>query len=410
MEVNRIQCTTFTGCRPPYKISGGSVYPINRIADEKDIVEISGRASKAILGEGKSGIVYDLCSNVLKFFKETAFPAPIAIRWKAETENLDLLRDLCLRHNNPDYLHDTQKGLFGINFRNEYFIFSSKVPGSWPHPQRNQFNEKNLTALMEILERLDKGMDNISILHPDLRGKNVHITNDNAGILDVGILFKEKLPKEKFVWDGAEIRDQKSFTRMNFLSDTGYGTSNIKAFEYDLLGPYLDYADKNETNKTFDLYMGLKAKYFTNMYEHNLQKYDKTGNKIIQERAGEESCHAELLRKLPKDIKETEIDKLQIGIFFRKLMQISNNSVNNSINLKHICSYIDKSIDKIIEKAQKACMQKDLERAVYYINAKNQTEIISELFRSSLAEKTIPYEKLNKMLPEKLLIEKVNLE
>lgn len=50
---------------------------------------------------------------------------------------------------------------------------------------------------MEILERLDKGMDDTKILHPDLRAQNVHITDDNAGIIDVGVLLKTPVPKVK---------------------------------------------------------------------------------------------------------------------------------------------------------------------------------------------------------------------
>ena len=134
MEIRRINNTNFTGCRPPYKIPEGMVYPIERIATEKDIFQLSGQALKNVIGEGRSGIVYDLCSSVIKLFKDTAFPAPKERRWQAETKNLDFLRDLCIKNNNPDYLHNSQKGLFGINFHNKFFIFSSKVPGSFPLP------------------------------------------------------------------------------------------------------------------------------------------------------------------------------------------------------------------------------------------------------------------------------------
>lgn len=410
MEIRCINSTNFTGCRPPYKIPEGMVYPIEKIATEKDILQLSQNSLKNVIGEGRSGIVYDLCSSVFKLFKDTAFPAPTERRWQAETKNLDFLRDLCIKNNNPDYLHNSQKGLFGINFHNKFFIFSSKVPGSFPHPQKNQFNKKNLTALIEILERLDKGMDETRVLHPDLRAQNVHITDDNAGIIDVGVLLKTPIPKGKTVLGQAGIEQPKSdreFVLLNFLSDTGYGTSNLKSFEYDLLSPYLDFADKQEAVKVFDLYMNLKSKFHEKTAYFYADLQEKTNEKIFENAAVEEFMHHELLEHLPADIRETEIDKLQINIFLRKMTQIAQNLVNNSINLKQISIYINKVIDRSIMKIQNAYLDKDMQRAYYYMNFKNQAEIASRLFRYNLSNYVISPEKTSKFLPEKLLKDKL---
>ena len=86
----------------------------------------------------------------------------------------------------------------------------------------------------------------------------------NAGIIDVGVLLKTPIQKGKTVLGQPGIEQPKSdreFVLLNFLSDTGYGTSNLKSFEYDLLSPYLDFADKHEASKVFDLYMNLKSRF-----------------------------------------------------------------------------------------------------------------------------------------------------
>ena len=66
MEIRRINNTNFAGCRPPYKIPEGIVYPIEKIATENDILQLSQNSLKNVIGEGRSGIVYDLCSSVVK--------------------------------------------------------------------------------------------------------------------------------------------------------------------------------------------------------------------------------------------------------------------------------------------------------------------------------------------------------
>ena len=194
---------------------------------------------------------------------------------------------------------------------------------------------------------------------------------------------------------------------LNFLSDTGYGTSNLKSFEYDLLSPYLDFADKQEASKVFDLYMNLKSRFHEKTAYYYAELQEKTNEKIFENAAVEEFMHHELLEQLPADIRDTEIDKLQMNIFLRKMTQIAQNLVNNSINLKQIGIYIDKVIDRSIMKIQNAYLDKDMQRAYYYMNFKNQAEITSELFRYNLSNCVISSEKTSKFLPEKLLKDKL---
>lgn len=90
----------------------------------------------------------------------------------------------------------------------------------------------------------------------------------------------------------------------------------------------------------------------------------KLMRKIFENAAVEEFMHHELLEQLPADIRDTEIDKLQMNIFLRKMTQIAQNLVNNSINLKQIGIYIDKVIDRSIMKIQNAYLDKDMQRSI----------------------------------------------
>lgn len=89
----------------------------------------------------------------------------------------------------------------------------------------------------------------------------------------------------------------------------------MKSFEYDLLSPYLDFADKQEASKVFDLYMNLKSKFHEKTAYYYAELQEKTNEKIFENAAVEEFMHHELLEQLPADIRDTEIDKLQMNIF-----------------------------------------------------------------------------------------------
>ena len=153
--------------------------------------------------------------------------------------------------------------------------------------------------------------------------------------------------------------------------------------------------------------MNLKSKFHEKTAYFYADLKEKTKEKIFENAAVEEFMHHELLEHLPADIRETEIDKLQINIFLRKMTQIAQNLVNNSINLKQISIYINKVIDRSIMKIQNAYLDKDMQRAYYYMNFKNQAEIASRLFRYNLSNYVISPEKTSKFLPEKLLKDKL---
>jgi len=407
MQIAPVNKTSFRGIVPPYKIKGGFVYPIGKCAPEKDILQLSKGINKLPIGEGGSGIVFDMRDFIVKIFKKTNSSQTTGEKWMQEVKNLDFLRNLCMKKNNPDYLHKTQKGFFGLHLRNKFFLVSSKVEGENPHPVKNKFNKENLASLMEIFERLDKGTGFRKFLHPDLRMKNVMITNNDAGLIDFGMLFKFKPSYQKTSdWvDKSELTKKKKWIVKHFTGDTGYMVSNLRSFEYDLFSPYLDYADKTEARRVFEIYMPLKADYHRKMSDFYFKEAEKTSKSSVKPFCAEELIHSQLLKELLDDIKEAEIDKLQMNVFLRKILNIFQSGIPVKMNFEDVTKYIDNSVARTDFNLQKAIELKDSERITYYNNLKSRTSQTAKSIYNSL--KKLPLSKFSTSEHEVLLKNKL---
>ena len=413
MQIRPTTRVSFNGIAPVYKIAGGVVHPIEKCASDADIVIISKELDKKVLGEGRRGKVFDACDFVIKQFKKV-IGNKTADEWQKEVNNLDSLWELCQKKNDPKYLHNSQKGFFGISLKDKFFIFSSKVKGDFPHPMSMPLNKENLTALMEIFERLDKGVDDTMFLHTDLRGRNILITEDDAGLIDFGSMFKLKFPSEKnskWVDNPKNVEDLtglQKFSYRIFASDTDYGVSNLKAFEYDLFAPYLTVAKKEEAQRVFDMYLPMKADYFAKRADFFYERFLNDKTDISKQIFCEEATHAKLLSTLPQDVKESEIDKLQLNLFVRDLLYITSYNIQTRTNLSQMSDYIYDVLNKFHEKAMTAMISNDKDSYCYYNNCLVHAQRCAGYFDSILVrnQDKIPcFNTQNKMelLKDKLL-------
>lgn len=386
MQISPTPKTSFQGIAPPYKIVKGIVYPISKCAEKGDILKISQIKYPLPMGEGRSGIVFDLKDFVLKVFKRQGSSHSAGKRWYVEVKNLDYLRDLCIKNKNPNYLHNTQKGLFGLKLFNKFYLLSSKVEGNNPNHLKNKFNKKNLSALVEILERMDKGMDGETFLHTDLRAANVMITDNDAGLIDFGSVVKIKIRGEKSSnWiDQSEYSNMQKFMLKLFTSDTGFNVGNLRSFEYDLLAPYLSAANKDEATKVFDLFMKLKADYHGKMSKFYLEEFNTTANPDFKLVSREEQIHSRLLKALPDDIKETEIDRMQINIMLRKVLNILKFKMPAKVNMSEVFQYFNSIMNNLSLKIQKSVDTNDCDRICYYNNFKARMIDYSEFIYDAI--------------------------
>lgn len=409
MQITPLNKTSFQGIAPPYTIPEGLVYPISKCANKKALVEISRKYNSLPLGEGRSGIAFDLRGFVLKIFKHKESINPARNRWFVEIKNLDFLRDLCIKNNDPNYLHNTQKGLFGLKQFNKFYLLSSKVDGRNPNHLKNKFNKENLSALIEIFERMDKGMEGESLLHTDLRAANVMITNNNAGLIDFGNCFKIKIMSQKVsTWlDKSQYSNSEKFILKLFTSDTGFNVGNLRSFEYDLLSPYLDAANKYEAQRIFDLYMPLKADYHDKMAKFYLEEFQKTSNPDFKQASKEEQIHANLLKTLPDDIRETEIDKMQINIMLRKVLNTLKYRRAVQVNMNEVFQYFDFVMHNLASRIHTSIESNDIDRICYYKNFKSRMINYSEFIYDAINNSPIELSKISALTPSVLLKDKI---
>ena len=146
MQISQVSKTSFNGIKPAYKIQNGMVHPIEKCASIADIAQVSKKFDDIPVGEGRCGRVFQVGNSIIKFFKKFDDKNKMVEHWQNEVENLDTIWELCKQKNNPKYLHNTQKGFFGINLKDKFYIFSSKVDGNHPSPKYMQFNKENLNS------------------------------------------------------------------------------------------------------------------------------------------------------------------------------------------------------------------------------------------------------------------------
>lgn len=209
------------------------------------------------------------------------------------------------------------------------------------------------------------------MLHPDLRNKNILITKDDAGLIDFGSMVRLKFPSaknSKWIENNKNLTGFQKFVFRLFASDTDYGVSNLKAFEYDTLAPYLIMAKPQQAKSLFDLYLPIKSDYYGKRADFFYDKFVDDKSDISKQIFCDEVAHAELLSKLPDDVRDAEIDKLQLSLFVRDLMYILTKGLPVRMNLAEMSDYITDVTKKNDSKLTSAFLNNDKERGLYYDN------------------------------------------
>ena len=391
-------------------VGGLSVHPILRTPKLEEVQDILELNSKLKIGEGTSGTAYDFGDNVIKVFdkilkklaKKTLF---------SEMDNLASLSHLITKSGNENYLHNTQKGLFAFEKDRLPILVSSKVEGENPHPIEAPFNEKNLDAIVEILHRLDKGFGKTQFLQSDMRPPNIKITEKDAGLLDFEYLHKIKLGNEKNIGDMEKALPQLNKSNYTFFlneSDTGFGTSNLRAFEYETLAPYLYRRPSiTQAQETFRNYVKLKSEHHFEMAHHYKKLQTELGDEIFKKMEADEACHYMVLKSGDKDILHTEAAKLQMYSFLRWINLTAKKLNAPAINLVQIESFLDKERANYIQGINRAITNKDATKLYYYTNAKNTADEIENLITYSLETYKIPTERVMQKQEIGLLTDKL---
>ena len=391
-------------------IGGLPVHPILRTPKLEEVQDILELNSKLKLGEGTSGTAYDFGDNVIKVFdkilkkfaKKSLF---------SEMDNLASLSHLITKSGNENYLHNTQKGLFAFEKDRMPILVSSKVEGEIPHPVDAPFNDKNLEALVETFHRLDKGFGRTQFLQSDMRPPNMKITENNAGLLDFEYLRKIKLGNEKNLEETE--KSLPTITKSNYAfflneSDTGYGTSNLRAFEYETLAPYLYRSPSiTQAQETFRNYVKLKSEHHFEMAHHYNKLQTELGDEIFKRMEAEEACHYMALKSGDKDILHTEAAKLQMYSFLRWVNLTAQKLSAPPINIAQIESFLDKERASYIQEIQRGITNKDAVKVYYYTNAKNTADEISNLITYAAQTYKIPPERLLQKAEFGLLTDKL---
>ncbi len=409
-----MKCQIITNTIKNFKttnIGGLPVHPIIKTPKLEEVQDILELNSKIKLGEGTSGTAYDFGDNVIKVFDKILKKLAKKTLY-SEMDNLASLSHLITKSGNENYLHNTQKGLFAFEKDRLPILVSSKVEGETPHPIEAPFNEKNLEAIVETLNRLDKGFGKTQFLQSDMRPPNIKITEKDAGLLDFEYLHKIKLGNEKNISDTAKTLPQLNKSNYEFFlneSDTGFGTSNLRAFEYETLAPYL-YRSPSlpQAQETFRNYVKLKSEHHFEMAHHYNKLQTELGDEIFKKMEAEEACHYMVLKSGDKDILHTEAAKLQMYSFLRWVNLTAKKLNAPAINLAQIESFLDKERASYVQAMQRAISNKDATKLYYYTNAKNTADEISNLITYAVQTYKIPPEKLMQkpeigLLTDKLL-------
>ena len=378
-------------------IGGLPVHPILRTPKLEEVQDILELNSKLKLGEGTSGTAYEYGENVIKVFDKIL--KKLAKKYLfSEMDNLASLSHLITKSGNENYLHNTQKGLFAFEKDRMPILVSSKVEGEIPHPVDAPFNDKNLEALVETFHRLDKGFGRTQFLQSDMRPPNMKITENNAGLLDFEYLRKIKLGNEKNLEETE--KSLPTITKSNYAfflneSDTGYGTSNLRAFEYETLAPYL-YRSPSiaQAQETFRNYVKLKSEHHFEMAHHYKKLQTELGDEIFKRMEAEEACHYMVLNSGDKDILHTEAAKLQMYSFLRWINLTAQKLNAPALNLAQIESFFDKERANYVQAINRAITNKDATKLYYYKNAKDTADKVENLITYSLETYKIPPEKV----------------
>lgn len=356
----------FTGIMPQYTLNKRVVFPIFEDMSQQQI-------DKAIsvtqdpdnkLAEGTRGVAYVMGQDlVVKKYKPSA--AIVHDNNWSEAEKLDILYEFL--QENPK-LGNSQKGITAFQDENgEVYLVTSRVNGAHADPVKNPLTERNLHALVNIIKELDKGSNKLGrMMVYDLGLGNTKFTDCEAGVLDFEFLSPLNIDDD--------IRNNVLGENLDancHAGDTSYLPSNLRSFEFAQLRGYLSKLPREEASSLFEDYLEAKSDYHKDMSVHyaansSRSEYPGFFNKISRS----EAAHSELLKrqngKVPQDIKEAEIRKIQMSEFVFTSSRFCDSY--SDFNIGQITEFHKNSLDFFNEKLDEAIIKNDENRIIYFNN------------------------------------------
>lgn len=186
-------------------------------------------------------------------------------------------------------------------------LISTFVEGERPEIGGKELNAKNLASVLGELERLDE----IGILHRDLKKENVFINaDDKAGLIDFGAAI------------AFDVKDvEKNDNENNFPAFEA--PSNTRSFEDTLLMPYINDLMKQDPGAASELYReyltlksenihAKRAEQIRGYLEENEASLDENQKANLNKLADYQELSAKVLKKPSKAIVDMELLKGQI--------------------------------------------------------------------------------------------------
>ncbi len=383
----------FLGVKPPYKINGITVYPIERDLSVEQMEEVKRCiTNERFIGQGLNGKVYRINENYV-----VKVPIPnrrVKDSIMQETKKLDMLYDFS-KERNID-LQNSQRGIasFFTDSGEEYLI-STFVKGSECNPN-NRLNPKNINSMMNILTEMDIGSKKYGrLMSYDYNGHNVNFTETSAGVFDLeylrGNFLENDIPNRV-------LSGRKSVSP--HVSDTSGLTSNVRTFEFGNLYSYLKSLPDNEARNDFVEYLNRKSLYHIDMSEYyKLIANDNKYNDFLQKLSKKEQIHSELLKKenLTEDIIKSEAIKIQISEF---IYRVDGSKIRGNFNPQQIVKYYKNSLNFFRKNLHKAMENKEKELATYYYDCINNLRIWSDISR--IQYKNIDKSRISKIIERTL--------
>ena len=361
MRISDCQSTiNFYGIKPPYRINGVMVYPIERDITQEEMNKVRECITDdRLIGEGLNGKVYRLNNDYV-----VKVPIPnrqVKDSILNETKKLDILYDFS-KERKID-LQNSQRGIVSFFTDNgEEYLISTLVKGTGCDKSKNKLNKYNIDSMMKILTEMDIGSEKYGrIMSYDYNGGNVNFTKKSAGILDFEYL--RGTPLEFDIHDRI-ISGRRSISP--HLSDTSALTSNVRTFEFGNLYNYLMSLSPRKAENLFKLYLDRKSKYHAQMAEYYAQKSTEgTYKDIFKNLALREKNHANLLSKknITEDIIKSEAIKIQISEFIYRL---GGSKIRGNYNPNQILFYYEDSLKYFKNKFREARKANNYDLASYY--------------------------------------------
>ncbi len=375
----------FNGVAQPKKIFSYSVIPISvdpNFIDIKKAVHAEKKSKN--FSDGLNGRAFFLGEDLVvkKYFDKNH-----SVNYNPNREITAL--DKMFENNiiNPSF----QVGLYAFSTPdNRVYLVSNRIKGSSPDVNKNKFNYKNLSSIVnalfdldcprkfcdkecernfsaEFLEgepaqgcdtKLNKPMnisdknnnvdqkinDNLSYfvpMHYDLSSSNIVISQNNAGIIDFEYLQFENLNQ-----DILSNNIHYPIVDCNFSDIVGI-PSNLRNFEYRAFLSYLMKLDSDEALHLFSDYLLIKSNYHSAKESwYNKEIADNQNNlnfnkDLFEQLSKKEKAHSVVLKEHDIDVIRAEAYKIQLASFIYKQSQFDS-SCKTKININQIKNYIKK--------------------------------------------------------------------